>query len=283
MSSPPLVFLDTQQWRYLDEGPTAEGPGLHPAAFLPAARSGRVRVVASVDLIGEIVNAANWSTAFVDRVVSQVLDLAGPRVLQPLPDRIARELAQHGMLPTRKRYLSAPERQALRDALTHEPLLRAIADEARAMKEAFEEEENALRDLVLARLTEAGDGEPPKPATLRKWYATHDREEWVREILDGGQKRGLFKVPDLASWDYRQVPSVYTFLAFRQARMVQTIGERRRIQGSDLDDAFHTASGAYFDVLVTDDKAFGSALDAMSDRPFRWMRSRDFSAAYLDG
>lgn len=279
MPQPPLVYLDTQQWRYLDDGPEDGGPGLDPATFRRATRSGRFRVLASLDLIGELVNAVHGRPDFVGRVVPQILHLAGPRVLQPLHVRLALEIKQSGMLPVRKRYLPAPERQVLHQIQANEPMLRAMADEARVHKAEFDKSEKALRELVIAKLTEAGV--PLKPGILHDWYESHDREEWVKAIAEGGQERGLFTMPDVASWGYGEVPSLYTFVSFRQARIVHTVGENRKITPSDLDDAYHAAAGPYYDVLVTDDRAFGYALDEMPDRPFDWMTSEKFSAAYL--
>jgi hypothetical protein len=72
-------------------------------------------------------------------------------------------------------------------------------------------------------------------------------------------------------------------VSYQQARIVHTVGERRKIKPSDLDDAHHAAAGPYYDILVTDDRAFGQALDLIPDRPFDRMTSTEFGAGYLRG
>lgn len=276
----PLVYLDTNQWNYLDDGNRADGLGLDPIAFQRATRAGQFQIVASLDLIEEVINAIHRRPDFVGRVVPRILALAGHRLLRPIDARVQLEVKHGGMLPERKRYLPATERHKLNEIQADDFALRAIADAARQRNTKFKDNEEALRTLVITELEIARV--PPRHDNLLDWYISHDREEWVRFVVEGGQRRGLYEIGEGAAWGYQQVPSVHTFVSYQQARIVHTVGQRRRIKPSDLDDAHHAAAGPYYDVLVTDDKDFGRALDIMPNLPFEWMTSAAFTAKYLD-
>lgn len=280
MTRPPLVYLDTQQWSYLADGRHTEGLGLDPTAFQRATRAGELRIVASLALIEELITSIDARPDLVARTVPRLMALAGRRVLQPLHVRHQLEVSHGGMLPERQRYLPAAERNGLHEIQADESALRAIAQEAKKRKIEFKESEEALRAIVSTELRDAGV--PPTLGKMVDWYQSHDLEEWIRSIVERGQELGLYDSPDGVRWNYRLVPSVYTFVSYRLARIVHTVGEGRRIEQSELDDAHHAAAGPYYDILVTDDRRFREALDLVPDLPFSWMTSADFAAKYLN-
>lgn len=99
---------------------------------------------------------------------------------------------------------------------------------------------------------------------MREWIAGVDIDDWVRDITDSGRYGG--QIPDDVTVRPEHVPSASTFVAVRLARLARTMGEGRRIQESDLADAYHVACGPYFDVLVTDDTELRNTLGLVSDR-----------------
>src|SRR5215510_8195101 len=76
------------------------------------------------------------------------------------------------------------------------------------------------------------------------------------EVLDAGRERlgiGAAPAPLPKPAD---VPSARAFNAYHMARVVLTIGHRRRIDGSDSFDARHYSVGVYGGIVVTDDGGF---------------------------
>lgn len=125
-------------------------------------------------------------------------------------------------------------------------------------------------------------GGPPTPALMREWIAEVDIDEWVAEIASAGIARGRYPTVD-AGGGRERFPSAWSFVATRLAKLVHVLGEGRKIRDSDLADAHHVACAPYIDVLVTDDRALGQAIDLLRDRsPVVWESSPSFFASLPD-
>lgn len=263
MSVPLLVELDNQQWSYLIDG----GPlGLDRDTLRRAHRAGRVSVVGSVDLYEELTGGALGDPVKCQQRLELFLDLVGSRILRPLHQRQTMEVSHGGQLPVRKRYLSAPERAVLSRIAGRPHQLRSVAEEAAMEKKRYAAEQEDLRVKVRLAMEEAGLNLTFQ--NYRYWYETSGQfEDWVESGIAAGVERGQYELPDDVTFDYRRFPSTWLFTTYQLARIVFTVGGLRKILGSDLADAHHVAGGAYYNVLVTDDKALRAATALMPIHP----------------
>ncbi|MEM1332988.1 MAG: hypothetical protein AAGG08_05965 [Actinomycetota bacterium] len=269
-----LVYLDTQQWNYLTR-PRHDGPGIDADLLFRCVQRGHIRIVGSLDLVQELVSASFGSEDEYKSMVSLHHRLAGPRVLHPISRRHGYEARHGGVLPVRRRYLRNFERENIAAASMSLEDAQSMADEIDAHKDDFLRQELELRDQARAAIE--GAGEKVSGATLREWFAGLEVESWVGDTVAEGVARGDYSLPaDTAITCYR-FPSSWLFTTIRLARLTYTLGEGRKIQSSDLADAHHVASGAYFDIFVTDDRQLALTIDLLPWAPFLTMTSAEFT------
>jgi hypothetical protein len=264
------VYLDAQQWSYFDvAGPSPQPDG---ALGLLRAAVGRreVEVVGSLDLLQELIADAPSRPAASKRRAKLLFEFAGPRILLPLSERHAAEVAAGGRLSPDRRYLPGDVLMEAKRLARGEGALE-VARLSAAEKSGFLEGELAAQADLERKLVELGG--KPSVGWMRAWVVK-SVDEWVNEIvLERGAARD--DVGGMEADCFERFPSVWTFVAVRLARLAQTLGEGQRIKGSDLADAHHVACGPYVEIIVTDDRAFRSALDILR-LPFRAMTSSEF-------
>lgn len=258
---PRRVLLDTQQWNYLVE----PGQGPQPSYALDrvnnAQESGLVEIVGSLDVLQELIEAAPRASGKSKDMIDLFTELTGSRLLLPLDKRHDAEARSGGVLRQRAQYLSRGDRREVARLARKRSQVLDIADTLHEEKGEFERGEMQARDTVLLKLEEHGG--PPTPALMRKWIAEVDIDEWVAEIASAGTDRGRYSTVD-ASGGRDRFPSAWSFVAIRLAKLVHVLGERRKIRDSDLADAHHVACAPYIDLLVTDDRALGQAIDLLA-------------------
>lgn len=177
------------------------------------------------------------------------------------------------------RYLNRETRRSVRAQARNVDDLARIADQVWSAAQAFKSREEAARDSVREKMRRAG-GEA-SAQLMRQWLRELGIDTWVHDIVDDGNRLGQHAVDLSGGAGFIRFPSCWTFVAYRLARVVQTVGERRRIQPSDLADAYHVASGPYADVLVTDDATLRAALGLVpAVLPFAWEPSEQFEAKF---
>lgn len=280
-SDPPRrVLLDTQQWNYLVE------PGHGPQPFDALARleaaqdHGLVEVVGSLHVLQELIEAAPRASTKSKHMIDLFLGLTANRLLLPLDRRHDAEVRSGGVLHQRSQYLPRSDRRQIARLARKRSQVLDIADTLHAEKGEFERGEVQARNKVLVKLEEHGG--PPTPALMREWIAEVDIDEWVAEIASAGTARGRYSAVD-ASGGRSRFPSAWSFVAIRLAKLVHILGEGRKIRDSDLADAHHVACAPYIDLLVTDDRALGQAIDVLGGRsPVVWESSPRFFGSLPD-
>ena len=140
-----------------------------------------------------------------------------------------------------------------------------VARDLARRKDEYRRQQLQLREDARAALVAAGHRVTFKD--FRRWYeAEADHADWEAAIITSGVQRGLFEPPDTSDRSFRRFPSTWMFMTFQLATIVFTVGDNRKIEGSDLADAHHAAAGPYYDVLITDDQRFRAALALMPVR-----------------
>jgi hypothetical protein len=278
------VYLDTHQWSYFAR-PATSVVGFDVNALVDGASRGEFEIVGSVDIVQELVAGVEGLDdsdveAIVGEQVRLLLRLAGPRLLRCFEERLPMESANGGTLPVRRRFLPANQKDELRRLLSDHGELRKVAAEFRQQKTNFEDKCTVIRDRLVNELS--ASGEAANEAGWVEWAQTSDRAEWVDETLRAAPAGS--PSPKESRLDHAiRFPSLWRFISYQQIRVALTTGGKRKIKGSDLADARHVAASAYYDVLVTDDRALRDGLECLGDHSYRWMTSRAFASEFLGG
>lgn len=266
------VYLDTQQYRYLVDPRPALGC---PAELLrDAVNRGTIEIVGSLEILQELTLITLGNHRAYLEQLDVFTDLVGRRILQPTDERHLAEQRHGGLLDDDARYLPRDRRrQILRGARNHREAA-GVAEEATSGKQAYAATEQRMRATVKEAL--AVNGERVTFATMSKWFEQVDLDEWNRDVVEEGMRKGLYRHDPGTGTGLEQFPTSWLLNSYRAARTVYTIGDGRRIKPSDLADAHHAACGAYYDILVTDDAGFIDTLELFGPRlPFTWMRSTE--------
>ena len=254
------VFLDCNQWNYLVEPDDSNGLGLDEWDLRAAVSEGRIAVVGSVDLLQELISAVTANDAKSRRMCRLFFDLVGKRIVMQLSDRHIAEGAASGLLPDNSVYLNRDTRRALQKQALRRRNAIDIANELYDDKKCYRVEQTAMRDEVLERLANASNDDE-KLTISTDWYRNElDLDREMRDVVLGGMFRGASGLTIANGTGFEQFPSAWTFLAASLAADVFRLAYNRKILPSDLADLHHAATGAYIDVLVTDDKRFRELL-----------------------
>jgi hypothetical protein len=265
------VYFDTQQLNYFIGPDTGPHPDHSLRRVRHAIKARKIEVVGSLDLLQELIEALPQAGKKSRRMMDLFFQLVGDRVLLPLSERHRAEAVAGGMLSEKERYLSPDIRRKVRRLAQSGRDAIEVAEKLFREKLAFLDAEKAVQQQIRDRLIV--EGATKQAQLMRAWIADVDIDDWLREITEAGGDLGSKTVrPD-------EVPSASAFVAIRLARLARTIGEGRKLQGSDLADAHHVACGPYIDLLVTDDKELLNTLQLVRDRlSFEWISSPQFFA-----
>lgn len=272
-------MLDSQQWNYFIE----PSNGLHPpgaeSRVQEAVASGRLELIGTLDVLQELVEAARRRPDKSSHMVGLFLDLTGSRLLRPLDQRHLIEASTGGTIAEDARYLNRSARREVQALARRHRDVADLSDDLHAAKSRFKDQEVEIQVRIAEHLVSAGA--PPSATRMRAWIGEVNIDEWVADIAQAGNDRGVCDISVVGAAGIDRFPSAWMFTAYKLARLVATLGEGRKIKPSDLADAHHVACGAYIDVLVTDDAELRRTLDLIeSPLPFRWESSDDFLARF---
>lgn len=271
------VLLDNQQWNYLaapEEYATHDGLDL--SDLQEAAKCREIEVIGSLDILQEIIEASHSKEAKYRRMVELFIEFMGNRLLLPLPERHPREVHAGGLLPLTERYLRRDDRRKIERLARNLRDVLDMSEEVYGEKQVFEAQEVQLREEMRAKLEHAIGGF--KLPGAKDWFDSTDLADWVHSVVTSGVERGRNDPEPVETVSYDRYPSAFTFVAARLAQIVYVNAEGRKIQSSDLADAYHLASGPYVHAIVSDDKVLHDRFALFADRvPFDLMTSIEFS------
>lgn len=271
------VLLDNQIWNYLARPETGPDDGITVAQLRAAVDARHVELVGSFDLMQEMVAAARTDPRKAEDMVELMVEFAADRILLPLNERIGAEAMFGGLLSLERRYVD-PSWLDTFEAMTPGDIAE-MADAAYAEGQAFKVSQQKMRNAVRAELAEQGQESTAR--AWREWFPRRDIGTEIEMVIQAGLDHGDFTL-DAPPTEFTEerFPSVAAFLDIMHARAVLSIGDGRRIQGSDLGDAHHVAAGPYVDVFVTEDRALRDALGLVSTRRelFETVTSSQFAA-----
>lgn len=260
------LFFDTNQWNYLVDH-QAHDPGFLQGLRDQLKNSVRVHaieVVGSLPLLQEIIRTDLSNPAKYSAMRDLAFDTVQHRWLKPINQRQIAEAGASGVQDASNRYLSRDARRRVQAMAVKQRTIKLVTDRTREEITQFKEEQDRLKPLALQALAEHGGD---KVRTVRDWYASIDVDDWVRDVVHESVRPQL--AGSAAPSSRELVPSVWLFTAFKLARLARNLGEGRAIKTGDYFDADHVGCGAYFDVLVTDDKEMRETCAMLNDPPFR--------------
>jgi hypothetical protein len=90
-------------------------------------------------------------------------------------------------------------------------------------------------------------------------------DEWTRDALAQMIADGKLP-PEATDLEPSALPTLRSMTAYFMARIVQNVGHRARIRGSDLFDHYHYSSAIYADLIVSDDGDFTRTVKVIDDK-----------------
>ena len=269
------LYLDTQQWNYLARNDAYQPAALKAArkALRRAIATRRLSVVGSLPLAQELAGARHGQPVKYGVMRDLALDAIENRWLLPLDERYRAEMALGGIVPVPDCYLDEKRMRGVRAVLSDVDDIEQIALSTKSKVTSFRVDQQVLQETARAHLQAAGSVK--LSAEMAQWLEDVDIAGWVSDIIEEGGQR-TFRSRRGPDADLRTVvPSAWAFTAFKLVRIKLNLGDRRAIKEGDYFDAEHFAACPYFDVLVTDDKAFRETIQLtpirFEVRNFQWL------------
>jgi hypothetical protein len=269
------VYLDTNAANYLYSYPARPPARLRKfrRALAAACESGDIELIVSDSLLDELSGLAAIDRRRYERTLMFVLDLAGPHVLLPHNERMREEVRHGGRLAGADRFMSKRMRRAVRAHTMQHDFADAVADDVRKRVERYEDEYKPRREDVRRKI-----GDNWRRDTAAWWKgALPEIDEWTTNHLDGSRQIFGIGTGDTLP-EPRSVPTAWHMQAYSMARIALSVGENRKINGSDLYDVQHYGHATYADLMVTDDSGFIATYEAIPDTPFAIQRFAAFAA-----
>lgn len=240
-----------------------------------------VQVVIAYRLLEEYAPVQRSDPARYTATLDYLQRLVGPHLLLPVDQMVAREARARRRL----RYDECVFDPATREGLWRISRLRetidATAPELEKMKNdhaasMVRNRERAHEIYLERRLGEtiAKDGAKP-PAfdeVARIWGKKEVRAQidgWALDVLKEMVTDRKLIPPEAADLPASAVPTLRAMTAYFMARIVQNVGHRARIRGSDLFDHYHYSSAVYADLIVSDDADLTRSVKIIDDKPIQ--------------
>jgi hypothetical protein len=260
------LYLDTNAANYLygRVGWSDHATRSVRRALASECESGRIDLLMSFATLEELSGLGRQDLPRFTKTIKFLLDLAGPRLLLPMNERIKAEVVARGLLNGNTRFVSSSVRRRLRAQVMGHSFVKEVSDAVRRDVDAFGADMEAKRTAIRARL-----GPEWSSHTARWWdSALPQIDDWTNDYLKASAE-ALALPADPEQWPQpRQVPTAWSSHAYYMARIALNVGQNRRINDSDRYDHAHYASAIYADLMVTDDRAFVETYTAIPDKPF---------------
>lgn len=244
----------------------------------------RIRLSATPILFQELARHSQSDPDRYLRIVEFARPLYGRRVFLDGPLLIAEEFRRAGPVPSPARYADREHITRFWIAATRPSFLAQVVPLARAEAHQYAKQHEALRDSVMPAIhgVKRRPNESLHQALWRWWSA--DGLTLVRDMA-ADSVRDL--AADMAGSDYprsfpvERLTAFWYSFSYRLARVVLDIAEQRQIKPSDYADPLHYVTGAYSDVLVTDDVTLHDVHARQPWSTVRPLRLAAFMADYL--
>jgi hypothetical protein len=214
-----------------------------------------IGLILTFPLLEEVAGIVRRDPARFRKVAEMLWDLGDGFLIRPSPERCQLEARRRRKLHRHEVFYPGSQVTHLRDAYLGDAALLVASDEhAYQVKRRYETDEKKRRELAQVELVARGQTwKTELGGDDRDWDAVVD--EWTRfEMRRAPTSYGL--PPDESDWPKpRDFVTLWHARAYTVARLVEVLGESRKIDGSDLYDAFHFDDAAYADVLITNDDA----------------------------
>lgn len=263
------VFLDNNVWNSLA---AASGP-LAVGDLIASYRRGHLEVIGSTRIVNEIMLTAGREPAKYEVMRKQYRKLVGPRTLKDLSSLHIAEVRSGGRASPAGRYLSKSACRKMFEVMQSGAVAGEINDEVYAQKKQgetlYQEISADLRRAIEELGKKVGDFEPS--------VAPDDLRPVVFILVEAARKKFDLPAIELTELGLERVPSSWLHAAVLVVSLGRWIRDNAKPTESDQHDFWHAAAGAYFDILVTDDRRYQKALASIEWLPFKVMTKEEFA------
>lgn len=267
------MYLDNNVWNEL----VAESPALTVNDLVAAFHAGDLAVVGSLEVLEEIMGAADRKPGKANLMRTTMKKLCGRRLLLPANRRHRLEMEAGGLLSPEARYLPPNIVTRALGLASNRWLTGRINAEVGRRKDQHFADDCAARDALLSEV----EGLGKRIGDFERVVRSEAVADLARSIVADGPGHGL-PMLDSGSVTYVRVPTLWLLAAASLARLTRAAGENRTVKASDNHDKLHAAAGAYYDLLVTNDAEFRATLDLIPDRPFAVVTTSELASSLRD-
>jgi hypothetical protein len=212
-----------------------------------------VGIVLTFPLLEEVAGIMRRDRERFRRSAEALWTLGDSFLIRPSVERFAIEARKRRKLRPYEVFYPRAQVVPLRQAfLDDEALVEGGDEHAYQVKRQYEADEKSRRVEALAELAaHAQTWQAELGGDDRDWHAVVD--EWT--LFEMRRSPAFYGLPpDESDWPMpRDFVTLWYARAYTVARLIEVLGEGRKIDGGDLYDALHFEDAAYADVFVTND------------------------------
>ena len=277
--NPIEVYFDTNAITYFFrwQGFSSEELNTSRVSLGRAVRDGRIRVLGSQYLLEELARVTYTEPDFYRELHEFFWNVVGPFVLLPSQEAVIAEARLGRPLDANERFDLWTAIQQVKRVTRDIQFAKTLGDVVYKKVKQSKLDSEARRQQIVTKLTAQFKNQSVAEATRTWWdIAEAQIQNWVADYLRNS--REFLGLPDdSAAWpSERDLRTAWQMHAFMMARIVLTVGLRRRIAEGDDYDAHHFASACYGQLLVTDDGAFRETCDLVPNRVLTLERFDEF-------
>lgn len=240
-----VAYLDTNAVSNLVTGQGSAG-----SALIKAVRQRRIEIITSLAVIEELCGIAckNWGQ-YCDTLV-YLWEVARCNQLLTHTDLMKEEIRVGRKLRAFEPFETWDKIQYVRTASRDPSYATRVAADVQQWTENYRQEEERRRSEVLYQ------GGPTFAGAMTDWRQADEAQiaDWVTDLLRAGRQELDLSPEQTKCPDPMAIPTAWRLVAYKRARIYLNVGEGRRIDASDIYDAFHHAYAGYAQIMVSDDR-----------------------------
>lgn len=277
------IFLDNNEWNLLVSCDCHSDDQRQAArdALKASVTGGSLVVIGSLPVLQEVMATAKRKPGKYKDLRELIFELVSNHWLIPRDLRWVEELNSGGLLPDNLCFISRGNRREMYRLSSNQRELEKFAKvtygEGVQYKQTYEDARKKIyKDL---------SGAEGRPKGLKQaydnWWATVDRELWVRSVIDASIERGKIKPVKVDQVSYDSLPTLWRYVEFSLAKVKLNIGDESAIKEGDGVDADIFASTPYVDTLVTNDGPFLELCELIQPKGLKVIPHQEFMSSVI--
>ena len=263
-------FIDTNIWNYLiDSQYYTENQLVQVKKMLiNGIEDQRWEVVCSLTVCQEILATYSQNTQKFNDMCDLLFKFVGKHWILPFEERYILEFNRGRVLNSTERFLNRKRRKEIEKLIKNKINIININEIAHETRVYSKEQKETAKKNIYKELG-SSDGKKLKNSgkLYEDWFRyNRNLSGWVYESLKQNVHSGLLKESQIKDFTLTKdnVPSLWQYFDFYQAKAKVILGEKQKILESDDVDNDIYGCNSYYDVLITEDKKFSKIISGLN-------------------